>query len=74
MITRGILPFCIVSSIIGVTASFMGFYISYRFDLPTGPTDIALLSVILVLSYLAKMFFSMKRQCEGKIKLKENVS
>lgn len=74
MITRGILPFCIVSSAIGVTASFIGFYISYRFDLPTGPTDVALLSVILVLSYLAKMLFSMKRQCEGKIKLKENAS
>src|SRR3990167_6617259 len=39
MVVRGILPFCIVSSAIGAAASFIGFYISYRFDLPTGPTD-----------------------------------
>lgn len=58
MITRGILPFCIVSSIIGVVASFLGFYISYCYDLPTGPTDVVLLSAILLFSFLGKMVFS----------------
>lgn len=61
MITRGILPFCFVSSIIGVAASFIGFYISYRFDLPTGPTDVALLSGILALSYAGKILFRLQR-------------
>lgn len=61
MVTRGIPLFCIVSSIIGVVASFAGFYISYRFDLPTGPTDVALLCVILVLLYFGKMLFRFKR-------------
>jgi len=61
MITRGILPFCIVSSAIGAAASFIGFYISYRFDLPTGPTDIAILCIILVLLYLGKILIRLKR-------------
>ncbi len=61
MVTRGIVPLCIVSSIIGVIASFIGFYISYRFDLPTGPTDVALLCVILVLLYLGKILIRFKR-------------
>lgn len=61
MVVRGILPFCIVSSVIGTAASFIGFYISYRFDLPTGPTDIAILSIILVLLYLGKISIRLKR-------------
>ena len=61
MVVRGILPFCIVSSVIGTAASFIGFYISYRFDLPTGPTDIAVLSIILGLLYLGKISIRLKR-------------
>ena len=61
MVIRGILPFCVVSSAIGAAASFIGFYISYRFDLPTGPTDIAILSIILVLLYLGKILIRLKR-------------
>ncbi|MFO0793963.1 MAG: metal ABC transporter permease [Candidatus Brocadiaceae bacterium] len=55
MITRGILFFCIVSSVIGITASFIGFYLSYHFDLPTGPTDVVLLCTVLVFAYLVKV-------------------
>lgn len=61
MITRGILPFCIVSSIIGVIASFLGFYLSYCYDLPTGPTDVVLLSAILLLSFLVKRILLWKK-------------
>lgn len=61
MITRGILPFCIVSSIIGVIASFLGFYLSYCYDLPTGPTDVVLLSAILLLSFLVKRILPWKK-------------
>ena len=55
MIARGILLFCIVSSVIGITTSFIGFYLSYRFDLPTGPTDVVLLCIVLVFVYLVKV-------------------
>lgn len=54
MITRGIFPFCIVSSIIGVFAAFTGFYISYCFDLPIGPIDVALLGTIFFIAYIIK--------------------
>lgn len=55
MVTRGIPLFCIVSSLIGVAASFTGFYLSYRFDLPTGSTTVALLCLIFALLYLGKI-------------------
>lgn len=61
MVVRGILPFCIVSSAIGVTAAFIGFYVSYRFDLPTGPTDIVILSLILAFLYMVKILVRLKR-------------
>jgi ABC-type Mn2+/Zn2+ transport system permease subunit len=61
MVTRGILLFCIVSSAIGVATSFLGFYISYRFDLPTGPTDVALLCVIYIILYIGKVIMRLKR-------------
>ncbi|MCF6150246.1 MAG: metal ABC transporter permease [Candidatus Kuenenia sp.] len=61
MVTRGILPFCIVSSVIGVTAAFGGFYISYCFDLPTGPIDVALLGAILFIFYLGKICFLFRK-------------
>lgn len=61
MVVRGILPFCIVSSAIGVTAAFIGFYVSYRFDLPTGPTDIVILSLILAFLYIVKILVRLKR-------------
>ena len=61
MVTRGIFLFCVVSSVIGVVASFLGFYISYRFDLPTGPTDVALLCIILSLLFLGKLLIKTKK-------------
>jgi ABC-type Mn2+/Zn2+ transport system permease subunit len=61
MIARGILLFCIISSTIGVIAAFIGFYISYRFDLPTGPTDVALLCVMLILLYFCKILVRLKK-------------
>lgn len=61
MITRGIFPFCLVSSVIGVIAAFLGFYISYRFDLPTGPTDVALLCIILSILFLGKLLVKTKK-------------
>ncbi|MCF6157507.1 MAG: metal ABC transporter permease [wastewater metagenome] len=61
MVTRGISMFCIISSVIGVAASFIGFYLSYRFDLPTGPTDVALLCIIFALLFIGKIIFRLKR-------------
>ena len=46
--------FFIGSAILGAASSFIGFWIAYRFDLPVGPTDVALLGVLLGLSRLVR--------------------
>lgn len=61
LISRGILSLCIISSAVGVSASFLGFYLSYRFDLPTGPTEVVLLCVMLILLYIGKALLRFKR-------------
>jgi ABC-type Mn2+/Zn2+ transport system permease subunit len=42
--------FFIISSIVGVASSFLGFWIAYHLDLPVGPTDVAFLGALLGLS------------------------
>lgn len=39
-VVRGVLPLCVASSALGAASAFLGFYLSYRYDLPLGPTDI----------------------------------
>jgi ABC-type Mn2+/Zn2+ transport system permease subunit len=42
--------FFILSGVLGMIASFLGFWIAYHEDLPVGPTDVALLGVLLGVS------------------------
>lgn len=46
-ITRGMWPFSLVASLIGGASALIGFYLSLRWDLPLGPTDVAVACVIL---------------------------
>jgi ABC-type Mn2+/Zn2+ transport system permease subunit len=46
-ITKGMWPFLLVSSAIGGVTALVGFYLSLRWDLPLGPTDVAVACVIL---------------------------
>jgi ABC-type Mn2+/Zn2+ transport system permease subunit len=46
LFARNMQQFTIVASIVGGVASFLGFWIAYRWDLPVGPTDVVLLGVI----------------------------
>ena len=48
-ITRGMWPFSLVSSAIGGVAALVGFYVSLRWDLPLGPTDVAVACVVLAI-------------------------
>jgi ABC-type Mn2+/Zn2+ transport system permease subunit len=50
----------IFASLLGGVASFIGFCIAYRYDLPVGPADVALLGVIYGLAFLARKFFRWK--------------
>ncbi len=49
LISRHMLTFSLVAAVFGAVTAFWGFYIAYRFDLPLGPTDVALAIVLLVL-------------------------
>jgi ABC-type Mn2+/Zn2+ transport system permease subunit len=51
-LVRGVLPLCFVSSLLGATSAFLGFYISYRYDLPLGPTDVVVAALWLVIATL----------------------
>ena len=42
------LTFSIASSLIGGASAFTGFYCAYRFDMPLGPAEVALASVVLM--------------------------
>src|ERR1051325_744875 len=44
--------FAIFSSLLGGVASFFGFCIAYRYDLPVGPTDVVFLGIIYSLCFI----------------------
>jgi ABC-type Mn2+/Zn2+ transport system permease subunit len=47
LVTRHMVAFSLASSAIGATTSFAGFYCAYRFDLPLGPAEVAVASLVL---------------------------
>jgi len=53
LLTRRMLTFSIVASLIGGVTAFAGFYCAYRFDLPLGPAEVALASIVLMVVALA---------------------
>jgi ABC-type Mn2+/Zn2+ transport system permease subunit len=48
LITRRMLTFSLTSAGLGAITAFAGFYCAYRFDLPLGPAEVALASLVLV--------------------------
>jgi ABC-type Mn2+/Zn2+ transport system permease subunit len=48
LITRRMLTFSLTSAGLGAMTAFAGFYCAYRFDLPLGPAEVALASLVLV--------------------------
>ncbi len=49
-VVHGVLPLCVASSALGAVSAFAGFYLSYRYDLPLGPTDVVVAATWLVLA------------------------
>ena len=49
MLTSRMLTFSLVAAALGGVAAFGGFYGAYRLDLPLGPAEVALASVLLVI-------------------------
>jgi len=57
LFARNMRQFIILASVVGGTMSFLGFCISYRYDLPVGPAEVVLLGVVYGLAFLAKKTF-----------------
>lgn len=49
--TRTMRQFCLAASMLGGVSSVAGFWIAYEYDLPVGPTDIALLGLIYAITF-----------------------
>jgi ABC-type Mn2+/Zn2+ transport system permease subunit len=49
MITRRMLTFSLTAAGLGTMTAFAGFYCAYRLDLPLGPTEVALASLVLAI-------------------------
>ncbi len=47
LVTRHMLAFSLASAAIGAVTAFAGFYCAYRFDLPLGPAEVAVASLVL---------------------------
>lgn len=54
---RTMRQFALISSAIGGLTAFGGFALAYHWDLPVGAMDVALLGVVLALSFLLKKLF-----------------
>ncbi len=55
LFARNMLQFLVVASGIGVITAFIGFCIAYRYDLPVGPADVALLGILYGLAFAVKL-------------------
>jgi len=49
LVTRHMLSFSAAAAAFGAVTAFAGFYVAYTFDLPLGPTDVALAILVLML-------------------------
>jgi ABC-type Mn2+/Zn2+ transport system permease subunit len=49
LMTRHMLTFSLVAAGLGAATAFVGFYCAYRFDLPLGPAEVAVASLVLVI-------------------------
>jgi ABC-type Mn2+/Zn2+ transport system permease subunit len=54
LFVRRMLTFSIASSLLGGATAFFGFAAAYRYDLPLGPAEVAIASVILLLAWLVR--------------------
>jgi ABC-type Mn2+/Zn2+ transport system permease subunit len=54
VLARNMRQFAFIASGIGGVSALAGFYFAYRWNLPVGPTDVALLGVIYALTFAAR--------------------
>ena len=68
MFARNMRQLTIFASLFGGAAAFIGFWLAYQWDLPVGPTDVALLGIIYAVVFLARKIISVVSLRENGIK------
>jgi len=59
LFARNMRQFAFIASAIGGLTAFIGFCIAYRWDIPVGPTDVALLGILYLVGFAAKKVWSL---------------
>jgi len=62
VVSSSMRQFAIISAIIGLLSSLIGFAVAYRMDLPVGPADVVLLGFIYAVVLVGKKIFSWVRR------------
>jgi ABC-type Mn2+/Zn2+ transport system permease subunit len=62
LLARNMTQFVLGAAGLGVVVAFAGFCIAYRWDLPVGPTDVALLGFLYGLAFAAKRILELFRR------------
>jgi ABC-type Mn2+/Zn2+ transport system permease subunit len=62
LFAKNMRQFFIGASAVGVTAALLGFWIAYRWDMPVGPTDVALLGLAYGLAFGLKSLAGLMRR------------
>ncbi len=67
MFARNMRQLAVFASLFGGTAAFIGFWLAYQWDLPVGPTDVALLGIIYAAAFLARKIVGLVSTRENSI-------
>jgi ABC-type Mn2+/Zn2+ transport system permease subunit len=62
LLTRRMLTFSLTAAGLGATTAFAGFYCAYRFDLPLGPAEVVLASLVLAVVVLGRGCYQLIRR------------
>ena len=57
LFARTMRQFVVLAPLVGGVAAFLGFWLAYQWDLPVGPTDVALLGVLYMAASIAARLF-----------------
>jgi ABC-type Mn2+/Zn2+ transport system permease subunit len=61
LFARNMRQFTILAPLLGGTASFIGFWLAYQWDLPVGPTDVVLLGMIYAAAWIIHWLIRVSR-------------
>jgi ABC-type Mn2+/Zn2+ transport system permease subunit len=61
LLARNMGQFTLIAAALGGVTAFMGFCLAYRWDLPVGPADVALLGLVYAAAFIARKLFGWRK-------------